>query len=103
MGLNWTFGFVASLTDWKFLWYPFIVLNGLQGAIIFIAFTCKTKVWKLLTEKFGIKGGYQRSGTSSDVIRSGTGSTSLQTSTLVPNSPSTNVTKINFPKLPQQV
>lgn len=43
MGLGWTFGFIAGLADRPELWYAFILLNALQGAFIFIAFTCKQK------------------------------------------------------------
>jgi hypothetical protein len=96
MGLTWIFGFIASLTDITILWYPFIILNGLQGAIIFFAFTFKPKVWNLLMDKFGCIRP-SKSATTSDIIRSATGSTTLQTSTLVPNSPDTKVTKIKFP------
>ncbi len=72
MGLTWIFGFIASLTDISILWYPFIVLNGLQGAVIFFAFTFKPKVWNLLMEKFGFKSGYIRlskSATTSDTVK----------------------------------
>jgi hypothetical protein len=100
MGLTWIFGFIASLTNISILWYPFIILNGLQGAIIFFAFTCKPKVWNLLMEKFGFKSGFIRpskSATTSDFIQSATGSTTLQTSTSIPNPPDTKVTEIKLP------
>lgn len=43
MGLGWMFGFIAGLADRPELWYLFILLNALQGAFIFIAFSCKQK------------------------------------------------------------
>ncbi|XP_076050286.1 uncharacterized protein LOC143030918 isoform X2 [Oratosquilla oratoria] len=52
-GLTWVFGFVAALGDVRECWYPFIILNGLQGFFIFLGFDLKRKVlksvWKALT------------------------------------------------------
>ncbi|XP_077546469.1 uncharacterized protein LOC144159077 [Haemaphysalis longicornis] len=46
-GLTWVFGFAASLSGLRFLWYPFIALCGLQGAFIFLAFTCKRRIFRM--------------------------------------------------------
>lgn len=53
MGLTWVFGFLASVLGYKVLWYPFIFFNGLQGAIIFFAFTVKRKVLRLARQRIG--------------------------------------------------
>ncbi|KAI1285474.1 G-protein coupled receptor Mth [Halotydeus destructor] len=71
MGLTWIFGFLAAL--WpsseykKYLWYPFIVFNGLQGAFIFFAFTFKRNNWSELRNFFspGL-----RSSSKTDITRS---------------------------------
>ena len=39
IGLTWAFGLVASILDMPSLWYPFIILNSLQGLFIFVLFT----------------------------------------------------------------
>ena len=51
MGLTWMFGFLASFLKLGFLWYPFIILNGLQGTFIFIFFDLKWKVYFTAYEK----------------------------------------------------
>ncbi|RWR98403.1 hypothetical protein B4U79_05848, partial [Dinothrombium tinctorium] len=38
MGFTWAFGFIASFTGITYLWYPFIIFNGLQGVFIFLSF-----------------------------------------------------------------
>ncbi|XP_074601363.1 uncharacterized protein LOC141855292 [Brevipalpus obovatus] len=48
MGLTWIFGILAALTSFSILWYPFIILNGLQGAFIFFYFACKENVFRHL-------------------------------------------------------
>lgn len=50
-GLTWIFGFAAALTGLRALWYPFIVLCGLQGAFIFLAFTFKRSVYRMVRER----------------------------------------------------
>lgn len=47
-GLTWVFGFAAALTGLRALWYPFIILCGLQGAFIFLAFTFKKNVFLMV-------------------------------------------------------
>ena len=51
MGLTWLFGFLASFLKMSVLWYPFIILNGLQGTFIFIIFDLKWKVYFTAYEK----------------------------------------------------
>ena len=51
MGLGWLFAFLASLTQVQALWYPFILLNGLQGLFILVAFDLKTKIYYLLWQR----------------------------------------------------
>ncbi|XP_064478716.1 uncharacterized protein LOC135392026 [Ornithodoros turicata] len=51
-GLTWAFGFAAALTASRWLWYPFIVLSGLQGAFLFAAFACKKSVFSDLRQRF---------------------------------------------------
>ena len=36
MGVTWILGIVANLKALSFLWYPFVVLNSLQGMFPFI-------------------------------------------------------------------
>lgn len=50
MGLGWISAFVAGLADIPGLWYPFILLNTLQGTFIFLAFDCKRKVYYMVYE-----------------------------------------------------
>ncbi|KAK3867662.1 hypothetical protein Pcinc_026903 [Petrolisthes cinctipes] len=49
-GLSWITGFVVAFIGVQTYWYPFIILNGLQGAFIFIAFDMKRKVWESVWE-----------------------------------------------------
>lgn len=51
MGLGWMFGFVAALAGVPFLWYPFLVLNGLQGLYILLAFDAKRSTASLLWQR----------------------------------------------------
>lgn len=51
MGLTWTFGFVAPFSGSDVLWYLFIILNGLQGAFVFLAFTQFRTLWNQLVVK----------------------------------------------------
>ncbi|XP_022671658.1 uncharacterized protein LOC111268587 [Varroa jacobsoni] len=52
LGFTWFFGVLSALTDISWLWYPFFVLGGAQGVFIFVAFTCKRKVWNELKPLF---------------------------------------------------
>ncbi|XP_071536675.1 uncharacterized protein [Panulirus ornatus] len=49
-GITWVLGFVAAFSDIPEFWYPFTVLNGLQGAFIFLGFDMKKKVGELVWE-----------------------------------------------------
>ncbi|XP_002413201.4 uncharacterized protein LOC8039131 [Ixodes scapularis] len=49
-GLTWVFGFAAAISGISFLWFPFIVLCGLHGAFIFLAFTFKKSVANMVLE-----------------------------------------------------
>nr|CAD7405595.1 unnamed protein product [Timema cristinae] len=51
MGMTWLFGFVATMLDISLLMYPFLILNGLQGALIFIMFDFKRKIGSMLWER----------------------------------------------------
>ncbi|XP_042892869.1 uncharacterized protein LOC122266944 isoform X2 [Penaeus japonicus] len=52
-GLTWLTGFIAAFANIPACWYPFTVLNGLQGTFIFIGFDMKRKVaeavWEAIT------------------------------------------------------
>lgn len=51
MGFTWFFSFSAELIH-KALVYPFVILTTIQGVYIFVAFICKTRVYKLMKERF---------------------------------------------------
>ncbi|KAK7069719.1 hypothetical protein SK128_004726, partial [Halocaridina rubra] len=48
MGFTWLSGTLAGYLQLEALWYVFVVLTTLQGAFIFIAFTCRRKVWRVM-------------------------------------------------------
>ncbi|ROT74550.1 G-protein coupled receptor Mth2 [Penaeus vannamei] len=50
MGITWITSVVASYLEEEVLWYVFILLNTLQGVFIFLAFTCRTKVWEAIAQ-----------------------------------------------------
>ena len=53
MGFTWILGIIAPF-DMGFLWYPFVVLNGLQGVYIAMAFGLNQRarrLWKGLLGK----------------------------------------------------
>ncbi|XP_063607212.1 uncharacterized protein LOC134781856 [Penaeus indicus] len=50
MGITWITSVLASVLQQEVLWYVFIVLNTLQGLFIFLAFTCRTKVWEAIAQ-----------------------------------------------------
>ncbi|XP_064633967.1 G-protein coupled receptor Mth2-like [Lineus longissimus] len=68
MGLTWIFGFLASLTDVKELWYVFTILNSLQGVFIFFGFVFTRKVYRLVKEKTSTATAQRR--LSSDITKS---------------------------------
>ncbi|XP_064480005.1 uncharacterized protein LOC135393524 [Ornithodoros turicata] len=64
-GLTWVFGFAAAFTNMQWMWYPFIIFCGLQGAFIFVSFTCKRSVSRLLRQAItGKKAGRPRADSS---------------------------------------
>jgi hypothetical protein len=68
MGLTWIFGFLASLTDVKEIWYVFTILNSLQGVFIFFGFVFTRKVYRLVKEKTSTATTQRR--LSSDITKS---------------------------------
>jgi len=44
MGLGWVLGFVAAFADWPALWYVFVVVNSLQGAMLGYTFVATQQV-----------------------------------------------------------
>lgn len=48
MGLTWTTGVLASYADNKYLWIVFVALNTFQGLFVFVAFTCRRRVYDTL-------------------------------------------------------
>jgi hypothetical protein len=67
MGLTWIFGFIAAFARVQFLWYPFIVFNGLQGAFIFVMFDMKRKIGYMLWDKYISQHGYEPPGKNASV------------------------------------
>ncbi|GFT95653.1 probable G-protein coupled receptor Mth-like 3 [Nephila pilipes] len=67
LGLTWILGLVAGITRMDVFWYPFIILNGLQGALIFIAFTIKKNILNMLAIKLKIRSDKYRMGKSSGI------------------------------------
>jgi hypothetical protein len=63
MGLTWIFGFIAAFARLPFLWYPFTLFNGLQGAFIFAMFDMKRNIACMLWEKYISRHGYKVPGT----------------------------------------
>ncbi|XP_022110622.1 uncharacterized protein LOC110990098 [Acanthaster planci] len=63
MGFTWIFGCLANRINHEVLWYLFVILNSLQGALIFFFFGCNHRIRDLWREKLGLK---SRSGTPSD-------------------------------------
>jgi len=51
MGVTWILGFAANLKALSFLWYPYVVLNSLQGLFIFLSFAAGGKAWDLYRSK----------------------------------------------------
>lgn len=43
-GTTWIFGFLALVALWDWAWYPFIILNSVQGFLLFLAFMATKKV-----------------------------------------------------------
>ncbi|XP_071804839.1 adhesion G-protein coupled receptor G6-like [Asterias amurensis] len=54
MGFTWIFGFIASLFNLPAFWYPYIILNSLQGALVCLAFVCNRRVIAMWKTKLGM-------------------------------------------------
>ncbi|KAF2367794.1 GPCR family 2 secretin-like, partial [Trinorchestia longiramus] len=52
MGMTWLISFIAIVLKSSMAEHIFIVMNGLQGTFIFIAFDCKQNIWQDLVNKF---------------------------------------------------
>lgn len=52
MGVTWILGIAANLKALSFLWYPYVVLNSLQGFFIFLSFATTGKALELYKSKF---------------------------------------------------
>ena len=50
MGLGWVLGFAAAFIAWSWLWYVFIIVNSLQGAMLCVAFVATRQVKRLLAD-----------------------------------------------------
>ena len=53
VGLTWISGFIIPYTGVAALGYLFIILNSLQGPVIFLSFICNRRVMKLWSNKLG--------------------------------------------------
>ncbi|XP_072029568.1 uncharacterized protein [Amphiura filiformis] len=51
VGLTWISGFIIPYTGVAELGYLFIILNSLQGPVIFLSFICSRRVFKLWSDK----------------------------------------------------
>jgi len=78
MGFTWFFSFSAELIH-KALVYPFVILTTLQGVYVFVAFICKTRVLKLMKERF--------SRSRKDALASTQNTASTECRSLPPHSP----------------
>ena len=54
MGFTWIFGSIASLFNLPAFWYPYIILNSLQGALVCLAFVCNRRVVAMWKTKLGM-------------------------------------------------
>ncbi|KAK4307796.1 hypothetical protein Pmani_020465 [Petrolisthes manimaculis] len=72
-GLSWISGFVVAFIGVQTYWYPFIILNGLQGAFIFLAFDMKRKVWESVWESVMGRPWKQRTGSKDTRVTTTTG------------------------------
>ncbi|XP_018024436.1 uncharacterized protein LOC108680175 [Hyalella azteca] len=67
MGMTWLVSFVAIAMKSSMAEHIFIIMNGLQGTSIFLAFDCKWKVWNDLVNKFCLGDKNDRSSAGSSV------------------------------------
>ena len=67
MGITWTLGFIAALTDFEALWWIFVIVNSLQGMFLLFGFGLSARVRQLFREKyFSVKGA---KGDNNDTIK----------------------------------
>lgn len=84
LGLTWILGLIAGITQMDAFWYPFIVLNGLQGALIFLSFTIKRSILHMLAVKLKLRSDKYRIGKPSGIkaaMYSSLSNLTLQTTT----------------------
>lgn len=55
LGFTWIFGFVAAALQLEVLWYIFVILNGLEGVFIFIAYCLNKRILDMLKTVCGGK------------------------------------------------
>ncbi|CAM1291593.1 Uncharacterised protein g185 [Pycnogonum litorale] len=92
MGLTWSLAFIGALVESEGVWYAYIVFNGLQGAFIFVAFTCKRKVYDLVIESLSSD---RLSSLTLRSNRSGTKTSSITLSTNLSSSSQRNTIDVN--------
>ncbi|XP_068753649.1 uncharacterized protein [Montipora capricornis] len=54
MGVTWILGIAANVQALSFLWYPYVVLNSLQGLFIFLSFAASGRSLELYRAKLAI-------------------------------------------------
>ncbi|XP_068696010.1 uncharacterized protein [Montipora foliosa] len=54
MGVTWILGIAANVQALSFLWYPYVVLNSLQGLFIFLSFASSRRSLELYRAKIAI-------------------------------------------------
>ncbi|XP_068755921.1 uncharacterized protein [Montipora capricornis] len=54
MGVTWILGIAANVQALSFLWYPYVVLNSLQGLFIFLSFAASGRSLELYRAKIAI-------------------------------------------------
>ncbi|XP_068696775.1 uncharacterized protein [Montipora foliosa] len=54
MGVTWILGIAANVKALSFLWYPYVVLNSLQGLFIFLSFAVSGRSLELYRAKIAI-------------------------------------------------
>ncbi|XP_064602341.1 uncharacterized protein LOC135468181 [Liolophura sinensis] len=52
LGFTWVFGFVAAVVRTNVWWYVYIILNGLQGVFIFVAYCLNKRTIRQLRARF---------------------------------------------------
>ena len=83
LGLTWIFCLTANFVDIPYVKYPFIVLEGLHGALIFITFTLKRNVYNLIILRIRYLRG-ERHLRSSFIMNRSQNSLSSKQTTIIP-------------------